>query len=67
MEMVDPKFFKLEFNYDAFLQHMLSDKKNNGDNICFILLEEIGTTKFIFKTLEEIYNPLKVIIEELFY
>jgi 3-dehydroquinate synthase len=67
MEMVDPKFFKIEFNYDAFVQHMLSDKKNNGDSICFILLEEAGTTKFIFKNLEEIYNPLKVVIEELFY
>jgi 3-dehydroquinate synthase len=66
MDMVDPKFFKIEFNYDAFVQHMLSDKKNNGDSICFILLEEVGTTKFIFKNLEEIYNPLKVIIEELF-
>ena len=67
MEMIDPKFFKIEFNYDAFVQHMLSDKKNNGDSICFILLEDPGTTKFIFKNLEEIYNPLKDIIEKLFY
>ena len=66
LKMVDPKFFKIQFNYDIFIQHILSDKKNNGNEICFILLEDIGTTKFVFKTLEEIHSPLKQIIVSLF-
>lgn len=66
MEMVDPKFFKINFDYDIFLQHMLSDKKNNGDNICFILLEDAGTTKIVFKNLQEIRTPLKDIIFSIF-
>ena len=44
----------------------MADKKNNGNEICFILLEDIGTTKFVFKTLEEIHSPLKQIIVSLF-
>jgi 3-dehydroquinate synthetase len=44
----------------------LSDKKNNGDNICFILLEEIGKTKFVFKKIEEINDELKNIVQSLF-
>jgi 3-dehydroquinate synthase len=66
IEMIDPKFFKIDFDYDEFVQHMLSDKKNNGDSICFILLEELGTTKILFKNLDEIYEQLKHIILSIF-
>lgn len=66
LTMVDTKFFKIKINYQDFIHHLLSDKKNNGNNICFILLEDIGTTKFIFKNLKEIYEPLKIIMESVF-
>jgi 3-dehydroquinate synthase len=66
LKMVDPKFFKIDFNYDIFIKHILSDKKNNGNKICFILLEDIGYTQIIFKNLDEIYEPLKKLIFSLF-
>lgn len=66
LNMVDPIFFKINFDYDIFIKHLLSDKKNNGNDICFILLEDIGKTKFLFKNLNEIYESLKEIIISLF-
>ena len=66
LEMVHPKFFETGFNYDIFIKHLLSDKKNNGDNICFILLDEIGASIIAYKKLDDFYIPLLNIIEKLF-
>jgi 3-dehydroquinate synthase len=66
LEMVDAKFFKLSFNYHVFIEHLLSDKKNNGDEICFILLDEIGKTIITYKKLDDFYVPLQEIIVNLF-
>ena len=66
LEMVNKKFFETEFDYDVFIKHILSDKKNNGNEICFILLEAVGKTSFSFKNLEEINLNLKKIIASLF-
>jgi len=66
IKMVDIKYFKINFNYDEFIKHLLSDKKNNGDQICFILLEDLGKSIFIFKTINEINDSLKEIIFNLF-
>jgi len=65
-EIVPSKFLQIEINYDNFIRHLLSDKKNNGDKICFINLEEIGKTVFDYKKVEEIYEPLKKIMNNLF-
>ena len=51
LEMVHPTFFEIEFKYEVFINHLLSDKKNNGELICFILLDEIGKTIFAYKKL----------------
>lgn len=66
LEMVNKTFFEVEFDYDVFIKHILSDKKNNGNEICFILLEDVGKTKFLFRKIEEINVPLKKLISGLF-
>jgi len=67
LEMVHPTFFEIEFKYEVFINHLLSDKKNNGELICFILLDEIGKTIFAYKKLDEFYIPLLDIIEMVFW
>jgi len=66
LELVDKKFFEVEFNYNEFINHVLSDKKNKGDNIFFILLNEIGKSIFIYKKKEEIEYNIKIILKRLF-
>ena len=66
LEMVNKKFFEIVFDYDIFISHLLSDKKNDGSDICFILLEEVGKTKITYKKIEDFYNPLQKIITDLF-
>ena len=59
LEMIPDKYKKLNLSYDEFVKHLLNDKKNNGDNICFIILEEVGNIQFKFKKLDEINEKLK--------
>ena len=66
LAMVDTKFFKVKFNYDVFLRHVLADKKNDGDNVCFIVLDEIGKTDFVYKHISFVTDKLRKIIKELF-
>ena len=40
LELVNPRFFSIEFNYSEFIKHILSDKKNKENQVCFILLDE---------------------------
>lgn len=66
LELINPKFFEIEFNYNEFIKHILSDKKNKGNDICFIILDEIGKTKIIYKSINEIDTRLKEILSVLF-
>ena len=66
IRIIPDKFKKIEISYDTFMNSVLNDKKNDGDNICFILLDEIGNSKFVFKKVTEINNELKIIFDELF-
>jgi 3-dehydroquinate synthase len=66
LNMVNKDFFDIEFKFSSFIQHILSDKKNRGNDVCFILLDEIGNTKIIYKNVDDFYNPLQKIIAELF-
>lgn len=66
ISIIPNKFKKIEMSYDLFINSVLNDKKNDGDNVCFILLDEIGSSKFIFKKITEINNDLKTIFNELF-
>jgi 3-dehydroquinate synthase len=66
LNLIDDNFFKIQFNYSEFINHILSDKKNKGNNVCFILLDEIGKTKIIYKNITEVEKKLKAIILSLF-
>lgn len=66
LEMVDPIFLSVQLNYTNFIKHLLNDKKNNGDTICFILLEEIGKSIIVYKKKSEIEMKLKEIFKQLF-
>lgn len=66
LDMVCPKYVNIDFNYSSFIQHIIYDKKNNGNQVCFIVLEDIGKTSVIFKNLEDILEPLQRIMTQLF-
>jgi len=66
VSIIPDKFKKIEISYDLFINSVLNDKKNDGDNVCFILLDEIGSSKFIFKKISEMNNDLKNVFDELF-
>ena len=65
-EIIPDKFKKIQLSYNIFINHVLNDKKNDGDNICFILLEEIGNSIFVFKKISDINDKMQKIFEELF-
>jgi len=66
MELIDPKFFDIDFDYSVFIKHILSDKKNRGDDVCLILLDDIGKTKIIYKNINDIIQNLKTICKTIF-
>ena len=65
--IIPNKFKNIRIDYNICIHHVLNDKKNNGDKICFIVLDEIGKTKIIFKKIEEINEKLQNIFNELFH
>ena len=66
ISIIPDKFKKIKISYELFINSVLNDKKNDGDNVCFILLDEIGNSKFVLKKITEINNDLKNIFDELF-
>ena len=66
LELVNPRFFSIEFNYSEFIKHILSDKKNKENQVCFILLDEIGKSKIIYNHIDEVKEKMKNIISGLF-
>jgi len=66
LELVDPKYFTIIFDYNKFIEHVLLDKKNNGGNICFILLDDIGKSLFIYKKKHDIEADLKIVLKNIF-
>jgi len=66
INMIPDKFKKINICYDVFINSILNDKKNDGDNVCFILLDDIGKSKFVFKKINEINDDLKNLFDELF-
>ena len=66
LKLIDPLYLNFKFDYDVFISHILSDKKNNGNNICFILLDEVGKSNIIYTQIENVNLKLKQIIFELF-
>ena len=66
IDMIDIKYFNIDFCFNSFIEHMMSDKKNDGTKICFIVLDEIGNSKFIYKEKDDIEEKIKKIISLLF-
>jgi 3-dehydroquinate synthase len=66
LSMIDPKYFQTPFSYKQFIEHLLNDKKNDGDNICFILLCDIGKSEIIYKKLEEFNEAMNNLFKNLF-
>jgi 3-dehydroquinate synthase len=66
LNMVNKQFFDTPFNFSSFIKHILSDKKNRGNDICFILLEDIGNTKITYKKTDDFFISLQKIIADLF-
>jgi 3-dehydroquinate synthase len=66
INMIPEKFKNINTSYEVFINSVLNDKKNDGDNVCFIILDEVGKSKFIFKKINEINDKLKHIFDELF-
>lgn len=66
LEIIDHKYFCITIDYHIFIQHLLSDKKNTGNKLCLIKLEDIGKTVFEYVKLEDIYEPLQNILSSLF-
>ena len=66
LSMIDTKYFQVPFSYSSFISHLLNDKKNDGDNICFILLNDIGNTVIVYKKLNEFNNKMMNIFKILF-
>jgi 3-dehydroquinate synthase len=66
LEIIPDKFKKIKIPFEIFLNHVLSDKKNDGENICFILLNNIGESIFVYRKLEDIIGKINNIFEELF-
>jgi 3-dehydroquinate synthase len=66
IKMIPDKFKKINISYKELIKCVLNDKKNDGDSVCFILLDEIGKSRFVFKKMNEINDDLKNIFNELF-
>jgi len=66
LNMIPDKFKKISMSYKNFINSILNDKKNDGDNVCFILLNEVGNSIFVFKKIDEINDDLHYIFNEVF-
>ena len=66
LNLINKKFFDVPFDFSAFIKHILSDKKNKGNDVCFITLDEIGQSKIIYKNMDDIKNDIQVVMNKLF-
>lgn len=53
-----PKKYLIKIDIDILGNFILSDKKNMGNDICFIVLEKYGKSKFIFKNIDDVKKEL---------
>jgi 3-dehydroquinate synthase len=65
-DLIPNKFKKINLSYEIFIKHLLNDKKNDGTNICFIVLDDIGKISFQFRQLNVINDKLKEIFLQFF-
>jgi 3-dehydroquinate synthase len=63
LEMIPRKFF-IKFDSKNIIQHLMKDKKNNGNDICFIVPENFGNFNIKFVNIKEIENNLQNILNK---
>jgi 3-dehydroquinate synthase len=66
IKLIPEKFKNFSVSYSKLVDAVLNDKKNNGDNICFILLEEVGRTTITYNTFSKISDKLLTELNILF-
>lgn len=62
LDMIPKKYF-IKINSDVIIQHIMKDKKNNGNDICFIVPENFGNFNFKFVNIKEIKNKLQNVLQ----
>ena len=65
-EFYESPFSQIRGKNFKLLDFMRIYSKNNGDNICFILLDDIGKSLFIYKKKNEIETDLKIVLKNIF-
>ena len=65
-KMIPDKFKNLKIDYKKLLEYILNDKKNKGNKVCFILLDEYGRSIFVYKEVVEFREKLENIMKEFF-
>jgi 3-dehydroquinate synthase len=64
--LIDKKFLKIKVNAEKVIEHILNDKKNNGDMICFIILKEVGHTTISYYHKNDIRDKIIGEVNKLF-
>jgi 3-dehydroquinate synthetase len=64
--LIDKKFLNIKVNSEKVIDHILNDKKNNGDMICFIILKDIGQTTISYYHKDEVRDKIILEIDNLF-
>jgi 3-dehydroquinate synthase len=65
-KLIDKKFLNININPSNVIEHILNDKKNNGDMICFIILKDIGHTTISYYHKDDIKDKIMLEINSLF-
>jgi len=66
LDMIPENFKGMKVSFNTFYSHLKNDKKNSGNNICFIVLNEIGVTVFKYETFEQVNERLKRVFDSMF-
>jgi 3-dehydroquinate synthase len=64
--LIDQKFLKIKVNASKVIEHILNDKKNNGDMICFIILKELGHSIISYYPMNDVRDKIILEINNLF-
>ena len=65
-KLIDEKFFNIKCNASKVIEHILNDKKNNGDMICFIVLKDLGHTIISYYHKDDVRDKIILEINKLF-
>lgn len=64
--LIDKKYLQINIDKQNLVKHILNDKKNDGDNICFIVLKSLGKTEITYHNILTIKYKLYLAINNLF-